>query len=162
MEGVRSEVLPPNRRSVDVYFTYTWETVHTLTAAVTSLEPDSGPSSGDKFAPYLEAEEARLSANLKAVDYTVDGTDTLALITGVGRIEKVGMRQHTHRSADLNCVLQTVFPVIYLMMKRHYEIMRAMRTKVLGSRSLWDSVETLLCVTDAIRYRVNDLKSTSP
>ena len=96
MEGVRSEVLPPNRRSVDDYFRFVWETVHTLTAAATSLEPEPGPSGGDKFKPHLEAEEARLSANLKAVDYTIDGTDTLILITGVGRIEKVGARQHIH------------------------------------------------------------------
>ena len=89
MEGVRTEVLPPNRRSVDDYFRFVWESVHTLTAAATPLQPDSGPSSGDKFKSYLETEEARLSANLKAVDYTIDGIDTLTLITGVGRVEKV-------------------------------------------------------------------------
>ena len=89
MEGVRAEVLPPNRKSVDDYFRFVWECVHTLTAAVTPLQPDSGPSSGDKFQPYLEAEEARLGTNLKAVDYTIDGIDTLTLITGVGRVEKV-------------------------------------------------------------------------
>jgi len=47
-------------------------------------------------------------------------------------------------------------------MKRHYEIMRAMRTKVLDSRELWYSVGTIFYVNDAIQYRVNDLKSTSP
>jgi hypothetical protein len=139
MEGVRAEVLPPNRRSVDDYFRFVWESVHTLTAAVTPLQPDSGPSSGDKFKSYLEAEEARLSTNLKAVDYTIDGTDTLTLITGVGRVEK------------------TVFPLLYLLLKRHYEIMRTMRTKVLDSRELWYCVETVLHVKDAIRYRLNDL-----
>jgi hypothetical protein len=59
-----------------------------------------------------------------------------------------------------NYVLQTVFPLIYLLLKRHYEIMRAMRTKVLSSRELWYSVETILYVKDAIRYRVNDLTSS--
>ena len=87
MEGVRANVLPPNREAIDDYFTYVWEPVHTLTAAALSLQP--GPNNPDKFKPYLEAEEARLDANLKAVDYILDGTDTLALITGVGRIEKV-------------------------------------------------------------------------
>ncbi len=46
-------------------------------------------------------------------------------------------------------------------MKRHYEIMRAMRTKVLDSRELWYGVESILYVKDAIRYRMNDLTSTS-
>jgi hypothetical protein len=87
MEGVRADVLPPNREAIDDYFTYVWEPVHTLTAAALALQP--GPSNPEKFRSYLEAEEARLDANLKAVDYILDGTDTLALITGVGRIEKV-------------------------------------------------------------------------
>ncbi|KAI9438360.1 hypothetical protein H4582DRAFT_1815080, partial [Lactarius indigo] len=139
MEGIRAEVLPPNRLAVDDYFRFVWSSVHTLTAAVTPLQPESGPNNWDRFKSYLEAEEARLNTNLKAVDYTIDGLDTLTLITGVGRIEK------------------TVFPLTYLLMKRHYEIMRAMRTKVLDSRELWYSVETILYVKDAIRYRVNDL-----
>lgn len=87
MEGVRADVLPPNREAIDDYFTYVWEPVHALTAAALSLQP--GPNNPENFRSYLEAEEARLDANLKAVDYILDGTDTLALIAGVGRIEKV-------------------------------------------------------------------------
>ena len=44
-------------------------------------------------------------------------------------------------------------------MKRHYEIMRIMRAKVVDSRELWNSVESVLRVEEAIRYRVNDLTS---
>jgi hypothetical protein len=91
MEGVRAEVLPPNREAIDDYFTYVWEPLHTLTAAALSLQP--GPNNPEKFRPYLEAEEVRLGANLKAVDYILDGIDTLTLITGVGRIEKVSAWQ---------------------------------------------------------------------
>jgi hypothetical protein len=98
MEGVRAEVLPPNREPIDDYFTYVWEPIHTLTAAVLKLPP--GPNNPEKFKSYLEAEEARLGENLKAVDYTIDGTDTLTLITGVGRIEKVS--QPNALSAILN------------------------------------------------------------
>ena len=87
MEGVRSHVLPPNRGAIDDYFTSIWEPIHTLTAAVISLQP--GPNNPDKFKSYLEVEENWLASNLRAVDYIIDGTDTLTLITGVGRIEKV-------------------------------------------------------------------------
>jgi hypothetical protein len=87
MEGVRTEVLPPNRGPVDDYFNNVWDPVHTLTAAVLQLQP--GPDLLEKFESYLEAEEARLGDNLKAVEYVIDGTDTLTLITGMGRIEKV-------------------------------------------------------------------------
>jgi hypothetical protein len=84
-------VLPPNREAVDRYFACVWEYVHTLTAAVHSQNSpqNSGPDHPNKFNSYLEAEEARLGNNLRAVDYVIDGVDTLPLIAGVGRIEKV-------------------------------------------------------------------------
>lgn len=88
MEGIRGEVLRPNREFVDSYFTHIWKPVNKLTSAAPS--PLYFPFNSEKFTPYLEAEEARLSAYLKAVNYFIDGTDTLSLITGVGRIEKVG------------------------------------------------------------------------
>ena len=88
MEGVSSVVLPPNREAFDIYFGYAWRIIHPLTAAVLSL-PTSGPAEPNRFKSYLEAEEVRLGNNLRAVDYVIDGTDTLRLITGVGRIEKV-------------------------------------------------------------------------
>ena len=91
MEGVRTIVLPPNRKAVDRYFAYTWQAVHSLTAAILS-QPSSQPSGSEvpkRFRSYLEAEEARLGNNLKAVDYVIDGVDTLPLIAGVGRIETV-------------------------------------------------------------------------
>jgi hypothetical protein len=59
------------------------------------------------------------------------------------------------------CILQTVLPLIYLLTKHHYEIIRAMRTKVLDWRELGSGVESFINVKDAIQYRVNDLTSTS-
>ena len=161
MEGVRAEVLPPNRQSVDDYFTFGWDTLHTLTATVNQLQPEPGPSTWDKFKSYLEAEEARLNTNLTAVDYVIDGTDTLTLITGTGRIEKVGLRQYIYPTTHINNVLKTVFPLIYLLVKRHYEIMRVMRTKVLDNRELLYGIESIRYAKDAIQYRMNDLTSTS-
>jgi len=54
-----------------------------------------------------------------------------------------------------------VFPLLYLMMKHQYEIMRIMRTKVLDSRELSEGATSMLYVRDAIRYRVDDLISLS-
>ncbi|KAF8259842.1 hypothetical protein EI94DRAFT_1812645 [Lactarius quietus] len=132
---------PRDWRDFDEYFSFGWTFVHTLTAAtaVTSLESELVTSNLGRFRSYLEAEEDRLSTNLRAVDYIIDGTDTLVLITGVGRIEK------------------TVFPLIYLLLKRHYEIMRTMRSKVLDSRELGSGLESLVKVKAAIRCRMNDL-----
>lgn len=165
MEGIRAEVLPPNQKDFDEYFTFGWTFVHTLTAAATALEPEIGTTNDlDRFKPYLEAEEARLAANLTAVDYVIDGVDTLTLITGVGRIEKVCTKENAFINSFVSSkhgVLQTVFPLIYLLLKRHYEIMRAMRTKVLDSRELGSGIASFGNVNDVIRWRINDLTSAS-
>jgi hypothetical protein len=87
MEGVRATVLPPNRKAVDRYFTTVWQAVHTLTAAVSSQYSDLDDP--ENFELYLKSEETRLGNKLKAFNYVIDGIDTVTLITGGGRIEKV-------------------------------------------------------------------------
>jgi hypothetical protein len=46
-------------------------------------------------------------------------------------------------------------------MKRHYEIMRIMRTKVVKFRELYEGADGILYVQDAIQYRVKNLASAS-
>jgi hypothetical protein len=46
-------------------------------------------------------------------------------------------------------------------MKRHYEVMRVMRTKILDPRELWYGINSISVVQDAILYRANDLASMS-
>lgn len=52
-----------------------------------------------KFQSYIDEEEARLAANLDAVDYDIDAADTLVLVTGPDRIEKVRVPQAPLRLA---------------------------------------------------------------
>jgi hypothetical protein len=44
-------------------------------------------------------------------------------------------------------------------MKRHYEIMRVMRTKIPDPREIYDSEKSIRCVYNAVQYRVDDLTS---
>ena len=163
MEGLRSIVLPPNREVVDRYFAWVWSAVRTLTAAVLSQNPsqNSGPDDSKRFNSYLEAEEARLENNLRAVDYVIDGIDTIPLITGVGRIEKARILLTILLIFELTQMLQSVFPLLYLLMKRHYEIMRIMRTKILSMRELMDGWQGVMYIYEAIKYRVQDLTRVS-
>lgn len=87
MEGVRATVLPPNREAVDKYFTTVWGVIHSLTAAASSQYSDLVDP--EKFELYLEKVETRLKGKLRAFSYVIDGVDTVTLITGRGRIEKV-------------------------------------------------------------------------
>jgi len=80
-------VLPPNRKAIDKYFTTVWKAVHTLTAAVPSRYYDLDDS--EKFELYLKSEKERLEKKLQALHYVIDGIDTVTLITGGDRIEKV-------------------------------------------------------------------------
>lgn len=58
-------------------------------------------------------------------------------------------------------VLQTLFPLLYLLMKRHYEIMRIMCTKILNMRELAEGAQGILFINNAIVYRVQGLTRTS-
>ncbi|KAK6985237.1 hypothetical protein R3P38DRAFT_3291978 [Favolaschia claudopus] len=87
MFALRTRVLPANRAAVNTY-------LDTIYRDVTSLESALAPCFVNetlqaKFNSYVMAEEARLLANLEAVDYDLDALDTVPLITGPGRIERV-------------------------------------------------------------------------
>jgi hypothetical protein len=58
-------------------------------------------------------------------------------------------------------VLKTLFPLLYLLMKRHYEIMRIMRTKVVNARELSEGRDGILCVYRAVTDRIEELTSVS-
>jgi hypothetical protein len=77
-----------NRASVNEYLASVYEDVTTLQSGVN--ECDTNDALHARFKSYVDAEETRLMANLEAVDYDIDATDTLALVTGPGRIERVG------------------------------------------------------------------------
>ncbi|KAI0056627.1 hypothetical protein BV25DRAFT_1864510 [Artomyces pyxidatus] len=138
MEGIHADMLPPNRLGFDAYFHNVWSIVHALTAPL--LDQSAGPNQ-EKFTKYVDAEEARLKENLNAIDYLIDERDTLPLITGAGRPEK------------------TVFPLIYLLMKRHYKIMKVARVKVIAPVELFEAASAILFVNEVIQDRVRDLNN---
>ncbi len=87
MFAIRPLINPANRYIVDAYLRTVWKRVSTLTL---SLAPGSYPSSlRAHFRSYVHSEEERLRDGLKTVQYHIDGIDTLSLIVGPGRIEKV-------------------------------------------------------------------------
>jgi hypothetical protein len=66
-----------------------------------------------------------------------------------------------HTAALDSFVLQTLFPLLYLLLKRHYDIMRIMRTKVLNMRELLEGSEGILYINDAVVDRVQGLTRMS-
>ncbi|KAI1785580.1 hypothetical protein LXA43DRAFT_1037408 [Ganoderma leucocontextum] len=137
MFALKGNVLPANRNAMEQYLYYVWTIVTMLTTAFRRVEVDEQLL--QRFEDYTRAEEKRLSENLKTAKYDIDAQDTLDLIRGPGRIEK------------------HVFPLLYLLLKRDFEIMRLARTQCLHVDELYDSMSTILWVFGAFNDRHDDL-----
>nr|GAT60452.1 predicted protein [Mycena chlorophos] len=140
MFALRTLVLPANRASVNAYLE---EIYHGVTSLESGLQPCYiNEALQEKFVSYVEAEENRLRGNLEAVDYDLDAMNTLALVTGDGRIERF------------------IFPMLYLLLKRDFEIFRIGQRKVIHQDELWDSADTINWVVLAAKERVELLEAT--
>ena len=87
MFAVRSQIHPANRAAIDKYLQTTWKRVCTLTSSFATTYQSEALY--ERFRGYVEAEEQRLREGLETARYKVDEVETLALITGPGRIEQV-------------------------------------------------------------------------
>ena len=87
MSALKTHVLPDNRNTTERYLGTVWPLVTMLTAAFRRIEVDKQLL--HRFEDYTQDEEKRLSENLRTVKFYIDTQDTLDLIRGQGRIEKV-------------------------------------------------------------------------
>lgn len=87
MFAIRPRIHLANRNPVNEYLETVWKRISTLTSSfVTTCQPESLQ---ERFKSYVDAEEQRLREGLETVKYGIDAMDTLLLVTGPGRIEKV-------------------------------------------------------------------------
>lgn len=87
---LETDVLPMNRPTLDQYLNmFSFDRLETMLSAVDREPYDQDEELIARFAPYVKSEEDRIAANLKSVAYEIDEQDTLALVTGPGRIERV-------------------------------------------------------------------------
>lgn len=84
-------MLPENRCWVEYYVYQVWQVGYEL---CTSFRPPLQSEVPDwleaKFQDYVTYEENRIRRNLKDINYDIDALDTVFIIAGPGRIEKVG------------------------------------------------------------------------
>ena len=85
--NARYSILQANRSSLDRYLECVWLQATELTQALCRVNLPK--SIAARFQPFLEEEEERLRGNLQGVEYMIDDPDTLSLVTGGGKIEKV-------------------------------------------------------------------------
>ena len=87
MFSLKAQVLPANRNAVEQYLNIVWTLVTALTSAFRRTPVDE--SLMNKFESYTKREESRLRQNLTDVRYDFDARDTVDIVRGPGRIEKV-------------------------------------------------------------------------
>jgi hypothetical protein len=148
------EVLPENRKSVNEYIGDIWGNVTTF---VRSLKRKKGTEElRVKFQSHVAVEEAKLRKDLEDVKYFIDSPDVAHLISRHGRIETV--RLLPLRVNSPLTLVQTLFPMLYLTLKRDLEKISLARKHVLADSELPDSVETIYWITDAAMDRISDLE----
>ncbi|KAJ6561494.1 hypothetical protein DFH09DRAFT_1160085 [Mycena vulgaris] len=140
MFAVSLNVMPANRGPVNKYLDSIYNGVTTLHAGLNPCYINENLQ--EKFTSYVEAEEARLRGNLEAISYDIDASNTLSLITGQGRIERF------------------LLPLIYLLLERDFQILRACQTKLVHPDELWDAADTIGWTVNAARERVELLESS--
>ncbi|KAI1785889.1 hypothetical protein LXA43DRAFT_99677 [Ganoderma leucocontextum] len=138
MFAILSHIHPMNRNTVDRYLRAVWQNICTLTSSFHCTY--QGDLLEERFKSYVDAEEQRLREALEAVKYKIDAMDALVLVTGPGRIEK------------------HLFPLLWLLLHRDFEIFRLCQGAVVHKDELSDSIYTLSAVFDAVRERHNDLQ----
>lgn len=92
MRDAIHKVHPRNRQHVDDYFGTTWWWVGALIMGLPQddvMNDQPSTTSIDRFQEYIDWEEQRISENLQKIKYNIDASDTLFLVLGPGRLEKV-------------------------------------------------------------------------
>ncbi|OJT06673.1 hypothetical protein TRAPUB_2476 [Trametes pubescens] len=93
----------------------------------------------DRFRWYVEQEEKRLREGLETAKYDLDALETLALINGPAGLER------------------NLFIVLYLLLRRHHDIMAVGKKVILHPKELFDAISAIQLVKDAFDYRAQDL-----
>ena len=87
MFAIKTGVLPANRRFIDYYLDRVWSWVTELTSGFRRAEWTDVMR--DRFQSYISEEETKMRLKLDLVRHDIDAADTLLLIIGTGRVEKV-------------------------------------------------------------------------
>lgn len=96
-------LLPTNRAIVDRYLMSLVTVDQILCDVLPCVEPLDDVLAA-KVAAYIHAEEEIMEQKLQALDYEIDGPDTLGLIIGESQIERVSnLRCLCHISIHLFC-----------------------------------------------------------
>ncbi len=91
MHSAAEETLPANRVFIDLFLSAHpfWGLDGLLSGFQNASHGREKWTNWNKFLPYVQAEEKRLKVQLEVLQYNIDASDSLLLIMGLGRLERV-------------------------------------------------------------------------
>lgn len=156
-------VLPVNRYYTNYYFDH-WTILHFVEGLLRSTNPlpEDAPKDS-KLSELAKAmanlSEQRILANLKDVSFTIKSSADVTLIVGSGRVETVSMSS----VGFLECFkesfqLQWIFPLLYLLLNRHLEIIKLAQKVVLDPVEMATHTVSLSSIFSVFDERVKRLE----
>ncbi|EJF63366.1 hypothetical protein DICSQDRAFT_179341 [Dichomitus squalens LYAD-421 SS1] len=138
MIAIRRLVHPRNLENVDSYLNIVWQAVITLATSFSC--PSYSGYILRRFNAHVKSQENSLQERLEKVHYSIGGENTLALVTGPGQIEK------------------HIMPLLYLLLRRHFEIMKLCQTRIIHEDELSDAAQAITDVFEVFKSRYDDLQ----
>ncbi|KAG0700969.1 hypothetical protein DFH29DRAFT_590627 [Suillus ampliporus] len=145
MVYVQADALPENRRCIATYLnSYVIDGIKRLVRSLAELgSEDSDLDLTQLAARRRTAQEEILADKLNVVKYEIDSTDSIKLF-GSGRIENF------------------LLPLLYLVIRRHLQIMTLASTVILVERELESATQTIENILDGMSLRVEQLAGMIP
>lgn len=136
----QEDVLPENRRCVATYLnSYVIDGIKRLIRSLAELgSEDSDLDLGQLTAQRRKVQEETLADKLNIVKYEIDSKDSIKLF-GSGRIENF------------------LLPLLYLVIRRHLQIMKLASTVTLVERELESATLTIENILEGVSLRVGQL-----
>lgn len=108
------------------------------------------------FQSFVDSEEEKLRGRLESLAYNVDTVS--AFLIGPGKIEKVGIHNSSRKVCSFDLLLQTLLPLLYLLLSRHFKIFLLARTEVLDGSEFRDLSTGISQLINEAESRVLQLK----
>lgn len=108
-----------------------------------------------------KAQEDDLEAKLNTVKYGIDSTDAIKLF-GSGRIENVCYQFSACVDCSHQLLVQFLLPLLYLVLKRHLQIMKLASTVILVERELQFATQSIQNIFGGVDLRVKQLEGALP
>lgn len=97
MHAMKRDIVPENRQGVDYYLSKVWMIGFELCSSL-RYSPELPEGFADKFTKYVSFEEARIRKNLEDLNYDIDALETVYIVVGPGRVEKVPFKDRGRMS----------------------------------------------------------------